>query len=100
NADGSFRIENGGQLWGLLVTITVCKAQAKARYHTAQKRDARAELSAEESRALLEAVARGPSPDDAASLADTIEKLPQGLPYLYKNILALLLEGCSKQEIA
>jgi ECF sigma factor len=43
SATGEFRIDSSAQLWQLLVKITLLKARAKARYHTADKRDAGAE---------------------------------------------------------
>src|SRR4051812_45025103 len=33
SAAGEFSIDGSGQLWRLLVQITLCKARAKARYH-------------------------------------------------------------------
>src|SRR5205823_4573401 len=42
-ARGDFRLSSAAELWRLLVQITVCKARAKARYHTAEKRDVAAE---------------------------------------------------------
>src|SRR3954451_707168 len=44
SARGEFQIDNSAQLWRLLVTITLHKAQAKARLHSAAGRDVRAEL--------------------------------------------------------
>src|SRR5207302_731041 len=35
---GEFQIDTSGELWRLLVKITVRKAHAKIRYHTAQQR--------------------------------------------------------------
>ena len=41
SAAGEFRIDSSAQLWRLLVKITVRKARALARYHSAKQRDAR-----------------------------------------------------------
>src|SRR3954454_16497945 len=39
NAAGQFRIDSSIQMWRLLVKITVLKAQARGRFHTAARRD-------------------------------------------------------------
>src|ERR1700675_4538833 len=43
SAEGEFRIDSSAQLWRLLVKITLLKARAKGRHHTAGLRDAGAE---------------------------------------------------------
>src|SRR4051812_6601332 len=64
-AEGEFRIDSSAQLWRLLVKITLLKARAKGRYHTADKRDAGAEQAAGAEDWLPEAVAREPGPEEA-----------------------------------
>ena len=44
-ARGDFRIDGSADLWRLLVTITVRKARASARRHTAGRRDVNAEAA-------------------------------------------------------
>src|SRR5262245_5918520 len=56
-ADGDFRIDSTAQIWRLLVTITLRKAGAQGRYHTAAVRDVSAE-QAGGGEELPEAVAR------------------------------------------
>jgi DNA-directed RNA polymerase specialized sigma24 family protein len=43
HARGEFRINSSDKIWRLLVRITLLKAKAKGRYHTAGLRDVRAE---------------------------------------------------------
>src|SRR6516162_16394 len=43
SAAGEFRIDSSDELWRLLVQITLQKARAKARHHTAAVRDVTAE---------------------------------------------------------
>src|SRR4051794_5340188 len=43
SAEGEFRIDSSAQLWRLLVRITLLKARAKGRHHTAGIRNVRAE---------------------------------------------------------
>ncbi len=95
-----FRIDSSAELWRLLVTITVRKARAKARYHTASVRDVGAERADQDGALLAQAAARGLGPDDAAALVDQIETLLRGLPPQYGQILGMLLEGQRKSDIA
>jgi RNA polymerase sigma-70 factor (ECF subfamily) len=98
SARGEFQIDSRAQLWQLLVRITVMKARAKGRQHTAAKRDVRAEQPGED---WLGAVAAGePGPEEAAVLMDEIEVLLRGLPALYCQVLQRRLEGHRVAEIA
>jgi RNA polymerase sigma-70 factor (ECF subfamily) len=97
--EGQFQIDSSAELWRLLVKITVLKARAKGRYHTAALRDVRAEAAAEDAW-LTQAAAHEPGPVEAAALVDQIEALLRGLPPAYGRILEMLLEGRSKSEIA
>jgi RNA polymerase sigma factor (sigma-70 family) len=81
-----------------LVRITVRKARAAARYHSARKRDAGAEAAAVDG--FPEALAREPDPAEAAALVDQIEAVLHGLPELHAHILQQRLQGLSADEIA
>jgi RNA polymerase sigma-70 factor (ECF subfamily) len=100
SAEGEFRIDGSAQLWRLLVKITLMKARAKARYHTAEKRNVADEASLDDLEWLAEAAAREPGPLEAALLVDQIETLLDGLPPLYCHILDLRLQGHGPSEIA
>jgi hypothetical protein len=98
NAGGQLRIANSCHLWLLLVRITVLKARAKARYHTAAARAVFAEVG--DAAWLAEAAAREPGPAEAAALVDHIDALLRGLLAVYGRILELLLQGHTKTEVA
>jgi RNA polymerase sigma factor (sigma-70 family) len=100
SADGEFRIDSSAQLWQLLVKITLLKARAKARYHTAGKRDAGVEQAGGAEDWLPQAVAHDPGPEEAAVLVDQIESLLRGLPPLHAQVLERRLEGCHVTDIA
>jgi RNA polymerase sigma factor (sigma-70 family) len=99
SAAGEFRIDSSAQLWRLLVKITVRKARALARYHSAKQRDARAELPDGGAR-LADVLTREPGPEEAAALVDEIDSLLRGLPPLYCQVLTLRLENHAVAEIA
>jgi RNA polymerase sigma-70 factor (ECF subfamily) len=100
NRRGEFKIDGSVQLWQLLVRITLLKARAKARHHTAGMRNVRAEATGDHDAWLAEAINREPSPADSAAMADQIEALLRGLPDVYGQILGLRLEGHTAAEIA
>lgn len=97
---GEFRIDSSGHLWRLLTTITVMKARAQGRYHSARKRDARAEASAGGEEWALIRDAREPGPAEAAALTDQIEALLHGLPPQYGDVLQGLLQGQAVGDVA
>jgi RNA polymerase sigma-70 factor (ECF subfamily) len=99
SAAGEFRIDSSAELWRLLVQITLQKARAYGRQHTAAVRDVAAE-AARGSALLIEAATREPGPEEAAVLVDQIEAVLRGLPTLYCDLLQLRLEGHSVSDTA
>ena len=97
---GEFKIDSGAQLWRLLVKITVTKACAKGRYHTAAQRDVAAEQRGADGDWMIAAIDHDPGPEEAAMLTDEIEALLKGLPSLYCQVLELRLQGHSVAEVA
>ena len=97
-AEGEFRIDDSADLWRLLATITIRKAQANARRHTAERRDVNAEAAGDG--ALESALTGDPGPDEAATLVDQIDALLHGLPPLYARLLDLRLQGRTVAEAA
>lgn len=97
-AAGEFCIDSSAQVWRLLVRITLLKARAKGRFHTAGQRDAQAERPADDW--LPEALVSEPGPDEAAALVDQIDALLAGLPPLYGRLLELRLQGNNALEAA
>ena len=99
-AQGEFQIDCASQLWQLLVTITVRKARAQGRHHTAAMRDVDVEQPGAVADAILELASREPGPEEAVILMDQIEVLLQGLPPFYCQVLELRLQGHAAVEIA
>lgn len=98
-AQGEFHIDNSGQLWRLLVKITIRKTRGEYRRYAAARRDATAE-AAEGEAWLAEVVSRAPEPGEAAVLVDEIQALLRGLPPLYCHVLEARLQGHPVSEIA
>jgi|SRR5271157_1517821 len=99
SAQGEFKIDSSAQIWKLLVRITLLKARAKGRFHSAGMRDVGAENQGGDAQ-LRKAVTHEPGPVEAVALVDEIEALLRGLPPLYSNMLEMRLRGCSVVEIA
>jgi len=102
--DGRYVLRRSGDLWRLLVGITVHKVQHQVERHTAAKRAVARECQlAEESGACglqASALSREPTPAEAAALADTLEHMLRGLEPLDRRIVELRLQGYSLDEIA
>ena len=99
-AAGEFCIDSSAELWRLLVQITLQKARAYGRQHTAGVRDVAAEAPGGGAEFLVQAVAHDPGPEEATVLVDLIEELLRGLPPLYRDLLQLRLAGHSVSDTA
>jgi RNA polymerase sigma-70 factor (ECF subfamily) len=103
-AAGQFELENWDSLWSLLVVITLHKCGHKREMFHAALRDVRREVAPprpdEDSAARWEAIARDPTPSEAASLAETVEQVMRGLKDNEQQILELRLQGFTAAEIA
>jgi RNA polymerase sigma-70 factor (ECF subfamily) len=101
--DGRFVIERSGDLWRLLVGITVRKLHHQVQRHTAGKRTLDREEVPEQTADGFElptVFAREPSPDEAAALMDEIEELMRPLEAVQRQMLELRLQGYTLEEIA
>ena len=96
--DGGITIDSSTDIWQLLVTMTVRKASANARYNAAGRRAVEAELPLGEW--LTEAVSGEPDPADAAVLVDEIAWLVRDLPEVHARVLEMRLAGHAADEIA
>lgn len=102
--DGRYVLQRSGELWSLLVSITLHKLQHQAERHTAGKRGVDREETpeaADSCRGLSAfALARDPSPLEAAALADEVESVLCRLEPRHRSILELRLQGHNLEEIA
>jgi RNA polymerase sigma-70 factor (ECF subfamily) len=102
--DGRFDVQNGGDLWRLLVAITLHKLYRRVQQGKTAKRDVSREQSfgSEDSLQGLQAdlFAREPSPEEAAGVADQLMELMQRLEPIERRVLEFRLQGCTAEEIA
>ena len=99
-ADGKLAVDHTGALWRLLVQFTVNKVRKQAERHGAQRRDVAAEVSTTDIVGLgPEPVAHDPTPDEAAALADEVERIVSELDATGLEVFRLTLEGYSTPEI-
>ena len=97
-AAGEFEINQNSQFWQLLVRVTLTKARAKARHHTAALRTVRREVA--DSDDILQFTSRQePTPEEVLIFTEEIEQLVEGLPEIYPEIIQLRIAGCTTREI-
>ncbi|HEV8001858.1 MAG TPA: sigma-70 family RNA polymerase sigma factor [Planctomycetaceae bacterium] len=100
---GEFQLDHWGCLWGLLTRITVRKCaraggRGKNRPHQVSAMTD-ADSSADESTLDWEALAREPSPAEAAAFNDTLDILMKPLRESHREIVVLILRGHTQEEI-
>jgi len=101
---GQYDLQRGGDLWRLLVGITLHKLRDQVKRHSADKRAVAAEstFGGEDSLHGIDSAmfARGPSPAEAVALVDELEQVMRRLEPLQRRILEMRLQGFSLEEIA
>ena len=102
--DGRYDIQRGGDLWQLLVVITLHKLQHQVRRNLAAKRSVNREQAFSGQNGLggiqPELLAQAPSPVEALALAEELEQLMGKLDPLHRRMLELRLQGYNVEEIA
>src|SRR4029077_20290698 len=100
--DGRFQLQRGGDLWQLLVTMTLHKLTNQVNRHAAQKRAVSRErnFGSEDSLFGIGAprLAKQPSPVEALALADQLEQLLRTLEPPQRRIVELRLQGYNLDE--
>ncbi len=99
---GQYELDSWDSLWSLLTVITLRKCGYRTRHFRAGRRDVRREQpppDAEDPAADWQALAREPSPDEAAVLGETVEQLLRGLDERERAVVELSLQGYKAPEI-
>jgi RNA polymerase sigma factor (sigma-70 family) len=102
--DDRYDLEHGGDLWRLLVAITLDKLRDQLKWNTRAKRtvDREQTVGSDESWRGIEVhlLARKPSVLEALTLAEALEQFMHRLEPLDCRILELRLQGYNLEEIA
>ncbi|WP_254508110.1 sigma-70 family RNA polymerase sigma factor [Anatilimnocola floriformis] len=102
--ENRFDLRHSGDLWRLLVKITLAKVCDQSERHQAQRRDVAREQTApddlETRQPWLVALSRDPSPAEVAQAIETMEQLLAALPPVAGQIVQLRLQGYRQDEIA
>jgi RNA polymerase sigma-70 factor (ECF subfamily) len=102
-ADNAFDLTTWDSLWALLVVITLRKCSRQAAHFHGPNHDVRRETSpaADSDDAFIsEAIDREPTPEEAAALADLVERLMRSLRERQRRVLELRLQGFTVAEIS
>jgi RNA polymerase sigma-70 factor, ECF subfamily len=96
---GFYDLPAGGELWQLLLVISLNKIRSLAIHHRAQKRDVSATVAAD---APLLSQLAGDNSDELAlrSLQMVIGEVLGDLPEVQQRIIMRRIEGCQVEEIA
>lgn len=94
--DGGFTFAQREDVWRLLVGIAVHKLRNQCRRHTAGGRDVGREVADP----VGEAVARDPSPDEAAAVGDVLERSLRGRTPRDREIVERFIQGVPYEQIA
>jgi RNA polymerase sigma factor (sigma-70 family) len=98
---GRFSLKRSGDLWRLLVAITMHKLSHEARKHSAEIRSLDREQSVDDPNSLIASAShREPTPAEAIALADEMEHIMAGLDEFGRRVLELRLQGQTHAEIA
>ena len=97
-----YEFARGGDLWRLLVAITLDKLQDHVKWNTRAKRAVGRDQNFGHDDSLFEmhALAREPSPLEALALAEQIERAMRALKPLQRRMFELRLQGHNLEEIA
>lgn len=104
HAGGKLDLANWDSLWAILTVITLRKCGHRVEYFRAACRDVGREVtprpSGDESTASFQAIARDPTPSDAALLTETVEQVLRDLEPREQEVVTLSLQGYSVPEIS
>lgn len=99
-----YELDDWDSLWSLLARITMRKCGMRIRHFRAGQRNVGQEVSInaspEESNEAWEALAREPSPFEAAVLAETVQVVLRSLDERDRRIVVLALQGHDVVDIA
>ncbi len=96
----AFELSDWDELWTLLAMITLRKCSTRREHARAARRDvARERRGADEATGDL-AIDRGPTAEEAAMLAETVERLFAATEPIDRPVVELILTGYTAEEVA
>jgi RNA polymerase sigma-70 factor (ECF subfamily) len=102
--EGRYDLQRGGDLWQLLVVITLHKLNDQVKRNASAKRAIHKEQNFGSEDSLLglkpKLLASEPSPVEALALADQVEQVMRRLEPLERRMLEMRLQGHPLEEIA
>jgi len=96
DADEQFDFGSWDSRWSLLTVLTVRKCANQAQHYRRRGRDLGREAAAIDG----EALARDPTPEEAAVLAETLEEVMRGLTEREREMVVLSLQGKTMPEVS
>lgn len=99
--DGQFEVDSWDSLWSLLAVITLRKCGKQVDHYRAACRNLKREACQgdDDTLASFEAIARDPTPDESASLLETVETILRELSPRDRQIVERTLAGEAVEEI-
>jgi RNA polymerase sigma factor (sigma-70 family) len=102
--DGRYVLQESGDLWRLLVTITLHKVQHQFKRHNSGKRAVGMEQPLRDADGSLllppEFLVNDPSPEESVALTELLDRVMAELDPLQRRIVELRLQGYNLGEIA
>lgn len=98
--EGQFTVDEDGDLWRLLATITLHKLGRQAKRHRAARRSLDREAPDADGVLLAELAAREPSPADVVAAAEELHWLMSQLDSTHRQAVQLRLQGLTIGEVA
>lgn len=99
--DGRFELHHGGDLWRLLVELTLHKLYRRSQYHLAQQRSVEREIHADNAPEQPWILAgKEPTPEEALAAAEELEAVLRELNTRDRQAIELRLQGYELAEIA
>src|SRR5262249_48329184 len=99
--DGRFHVQNGDDLWRLLVEVTLHKLYHATHRHLADRRSVnREQHPLDTSNEFIQFASREPTPDEALATADELTAVLGQLGERDRQVLELRLRGYEHEEIA
>jgi RNA polymerase sigma factor (sigma-70 family) len=101
--DGDYQLQRAGDLWRLLVAITLNKLYGQVEVHTAQRRDVNREDAvgaATQNDNPSVAASTEPTPDEVAEVSEQLRLILEQITPQERTVLELRLTGQTIEDIA